>query len=137
MSIHRKYVSYYSHSALFTVTKFGNMSIQGNENSFFNCYFKSCPRSIFLKFEICPRSVHFTLLRKVRLMFWRQKESMKGKCYVFGGYKERNNACLVYLKCKLQRDRYEWWVFKSKCQKTVGRRYLEKRKQETRCRWCF
>ena len=40
MGIHRKYVSYYSHSSFFYSYKFWNMGIQGNKNSFFTCYFK-------------------------------------------------------------------------------------------------
>ena len=29
---------------------------------------------------------------------------MKGKCYVFIGYKLRSNVCLVYLECILQQQ---------------------------------
>ena len=34
------------------------------------------------------------------------KESMKIKCYVFSGYKHRNNVCLVYLESQLQKSGY-------------------------------
>ena len=30
---------------------------------------------------------------------------MKGKCYVFSGYKQRNKVHLVYLECRLQQDK--------------------------------
>ena len=59
---------------------------------------------------------------------------MKRKSYLFSGYKQGNKASLVYLKCKLQRDRYGWWILKLKCQKTVERIYLETSKEETRYR---
>ena len=36
--------------------------------------------------------------KKVRKMFWKLKNSTKGKCYVFRGYKQRNNVFLVYLE---------------------------------------
>ena len=40
MSVHRKYMSYYSHCSFFMVTIFWNMDAQKNENSFFTCYYK-------------------------------------------------------------------------------------------------
>ena len=46
-------------------------------------------------------------------------------------------ACLVYLKCKTQQDRYVWCIYKFKCHKTVQRRYLVTSKQQTKHRWCF
>ena len=46
------------------------------------------PSNIFRGFEV---------RRKVRLMFWRPKDSMKGKRSVFCGYKQRNKVCLMYL----------------------------------------
>ena len=52
---------------------------------------------------------------KVRLMFWRWNDSMKGKYHVFIGYKQRNKVCLVYLECKPQKDRYGWSIYKLKC----------------------
>ena len=70
-------------------------------------------------------------------MFWRPRDSMKIKCYVFGGYKQRNNVCFVYLYYKLQQDSYGWCIFKLKCQKTVERTYLETTKQQRRYRRCF
>ena len=48
-------------------------------------------------------------------MFWGWNDSMKGKCHVFSGYKQRNKVCLVYLECKLQKDRYGWRIYKSEC----------------------
>ena len=33
--------------------------------------------------------------KKVGLMFWRPKDTMKDKSYVFSGYKQRNKVCLV------------------------------------------
>ena len=71
--------------------------------------------------------------KKLRFMFWRPNDSMKGKCYVFSGYKQRNKLCLVYLECKLQQDSYGWCIFKLKCKKTVEKTYIEtsKTKQDT------
>ena len=63
-------------------------------------------------------------------MFWRSKDSMKGKCYVFSGHKQRNKVSLVYLESELQQDRYGWIIFKLKCQKTVERTYLETSKNK-------
>ena len=65
-------------------------------------------------------------------MSWTPKYSMKGKCYLFSGYKQRKNVCLVYLECKLQEDRYSWCIPKLKCQKKLERTYLGKSKQETK-----
>ena len=31
---------------------------------------------------------------------------MKGKCYVFSGYKQRKKACFVYLEYKLKQGIY-------------------------------
>ena len=59
----------------------------------------------------------FEARRKPRLLFWRPKNTMKDKCYVFSGYKERNKDCLVYLECKLQEVSYGWCILKLKCQK--------------------
>ena len=58
---------------------------------------KNVPRNIISGFEV---------RKKVRLMFSRPKDSMKGKCYPFSGYKERNKVPLVYFGCKLQQDSY-------------------------------
>ena len=44
--------------------------------------------------------------KKVRLMFGRPKYSMESKCYVYSGYKQRRNVCLLYLECKFQQDSY-------------------------------
>ena len=63
-------------------------------------------------------------------MFWKQNDTMKGKCYVYGCYKQRNKVCLVYLECKLQQYKYGWCIFKWKFQKTVERKYLETSKQQ-------
>ena len=30
------------------------------------------------------------------------KQGIKGKCYAFSGYKQRNKVYFIYLKCKLQ-----------------------------------
>ena len=46
------------------------------------------------------------------MMFWRPKVSMKGKCYVFSGFKQRIKVCLVYLEFKLQQESYGWCIFK-------------------------
>ena len=68
---------------------------------------------------------HFKLSTKVRLMFWRTKDRMKGKCYVFSGYKQWNELCFFYLECKLQQDSYGWCFsklkFKGKVKKTKFR----------------
>ena len=60
------------------------------------------------------------------------KESMKIKCYVFSGYKHRNNVCFVYLESQLQKNGYGWSVFKLKSVKTVEKTYLETSKQQAR-----
>ena len=70
-------------------------------------------------------------------MFWRPKDSMKNKCYVFSDYKERKKVWFVHLECKLQEDSYGSLNFKLKCQKTTEPTYLETSKQQTRCRWYF
>ena len=79
----------------------------------------------------------FEVRKNIALMFWRPKDIMEGKCYVFSGHKQRNKVCLVYLECKLKQDRYRWSTFKLKCQKTVERTYLETSKLQRRHRWCF
>ena len=86
-----------------------------------------------------PRKIYrgCEVRRKLRLMFWVPKNSMKGKCHVFSGSKQRNKVCLVYLECKLQQDTYGWCIFKLKRQKKVETTYLETEKQETTYRWCF
>ena len=33
---------------------------------------------------------------------------MEGKCYIFSGYKKRNNVRLIYLKCKPRQD--SWFM---------------------------
>ena len=63
-------------------------------------------------------------------MFWRPKDSMKGKCYVFSGYKQTNEMFFVYLECKVEHHRYGWCIFKKNCQKTVEKTYLETSKQQ-------
>ena len=37
-------------------------------------------------------------------MFWKLKNSMKGKYYAFSGYKQRNTVWLAYLECELQQQ---------------------------------
>ena len=70
-------------------------------------------------------------------MFWKPKDSMKGKCYIFSSYKQTNKVCLVYLEWKLQQDSYGWYILKLKDQKAVERTYLEASKQQTSYCWCF
>ena len=65
-------------------------------------------------------------------MFWKQKDSVKAKWYVFSGYKQRNKVSLVYLDCKLEQVSYGWCIFKLKCQETEEGTYLETSKQQTR-----
>ena len=48
-------------------------------------------------------STGFEVGRKVGLMFWRSKDSIKVKSYVFSAYKQRNKVSLVDLNCKLQK----------------------------------
>ena len=55
---------------------------------------------------------------------------MKGKCCVFNGYQQRNKVFLVYLQWKLQQDGYGSCIFKLKCQRTVEKTYLQKKKQQ-------
>ena len=76
---------------------------------------KNVPRNIFRGFGV---------RKKVELMFWRAKDSIKSKCYRFSNYKERNKVCVVYLECKLQEDKYLWCIFKLKCQITVETTYF-------------
>ena len=70
-------------------------------------------------------------------MFWRPKDSMKCKCYVFSSYKQRNKVSLVYLECYLQQNRYDWYIFKLKHHKMAETTYLETSKQQTTYCWCF
>ena len=53
-------------------------------------------------------------------MFWTPKNSIKGKCYVFSGYEQKNQVCLVYLGCKLDQHNYDWCIFKQKFEKNGG-----------------
>ena len=57
---------------------------------------------------------------------------MKGKCSAFSHYKQRNKVSLVYLDCKLEHDRYGWWISKLKRQKAVEIAYLEVSKEQTK-----
>ena len=68
--------------------------------------------------------------KKIRLMFWRPEYIMKGKCYVFSGYKERNKVLFLFPECRLQKDRYGSYMFNLKCCKTVETTYLERRKKQ-------
>ena len=86
------------------------------------------PRNIFRKNEE---------RKKIRLIYWRPKNSMKGKCYVFSDCKHRNNVSLLYLECKLQQDRYGWCISELTCKEMVEGTYLETSKQQTKYRWCF
>ena len=79
----------------------------------------------------------FQVRTKVRLMFWKRKNSMKKKNYVFSAYKQRNMVCLVFLECKLQQRRYGWCIFNLKFWKIVESTYLERTKQKTRYKWCL
>ena len=38
--------------------------------------------------------------KEMRLMFGTPRDSVKGNCYVFNNYKQRNKVCLAYLECK-------------------------------------
>ena len=35
-------------------------------------------------------------------MFWKAKDNIKGKSYVFSGYKQINKVCLLFLDGKLE-----------------------------------
>ena len=61
---------------------------------------------------------------KVRLIVCTANGSMKRKCYVFGGYKETNDLCLMYLSCNLRQVQYSRCIFKLKWEKAVERTYL-------------
>ena len=78
----------------------------------------------------------FQVKLRVLLMFRRPKDRIKGKCYLFSGYKMRNNVWVMNLECKLNQDSYGWWTFKLICQKTIETTYLETRKKQTKYRWC-
>ena len=41
-------------------------------------------------------------------MFWKEKDTIKGKCYVFSDYKQRNNVLSEYLEFKVPQDDYCW-----------------------------
>ena len=58
---------------------------------------------------------------KVRLVFWRAKKSMTGKCYVARGYKQRNQVFLLYLECNREQHTYGWCIFKLNLKKTVDK----------------
>ena len=93
----------------------------------------------------------FQVSKMVRLIFLTTKENMKGKCYIFSCYKERNKVRFVSLERKLQQDRYGWCFFKLKSQKTLERKFLQTSKKinkakfthlaainkEIRCAWCI
>ena len=55
------------------------------------------PSKIFRVFEV---------RKKVQLMFRKTNGRMKGKCYVFRDYIQRNKVCLVDLECKLKEGTY-------------------------------
>ena len=63
--------------------------------------------------------------KKVRLVFWKSKDTIKVKCDVFRVYIQRNKTFSVYLGCKLEDDGYGECIFKLQCQETVQRTYLE------------
>ena len=46
--------------------------------------------------------------------------------------KTNNNVCLVYLKSKLQQDRYKWCIYLLKCLKSKEKTHLEASKEQTR-----
>ena len=56
----------------------------------------------------------FEVRKKVVLMFSRPHESMKTKCYLFRGYKQRYRVFSVYLECKLEQESYRVSIFKKK-----------------------
>ena len=56
--------------------------------------------------------IGFKETKKRHSMFWRQKDSMKGKCHNFSCHKQKNKVCLVYFECKLQEVGYGWSIFK-------------------------
>ena len=66
-------------------------------------------------------------------MFWRPKDCMKGKRYVFNGYKQTNKVSLLYLECKLQQHRYGWCIFNLKSWEMVEGTYLETSKPQPMC----
>ena len=84
-------------------------------------------RNIFRSFEV---------RKKIRLMYWTPNNSIKGKCYVFSRYKQRNKMCLLYLECKLQQYRYGWCISKLRGERPVERTSVETSKQQARYCWC-
>ena len=54
----------------------------------------------------------FKVRKKVRLMFSRPKDSMKGKRSVLRSHKQRIKVLMVYLERKLQQYSYRWCIFK-------------------------
>ena len=79
----------------------------------------------------------FELRTRVGLMFRRSNHSMKINWDVFRCYKLTSKVFFVYLECKLQQDRYVWCIYKSRCHKTVQRRYLATSKEIIRYGWYF
>ena len=51
------------------------------------------------------------VIEKVRLLFWRPSNSMKGESYLFSGYKQTKEVSLVYFDCKVRQDTYGWCIF--------------------------
>ena len=84
-----KYKKFCIHVVLFYTYKLSNMGIHGNENSFFTWDFKVVLNQ-FLKFKICPKWLHFTLLRCTYI---------RRKCNLWCGGLCDNSWWLLFLDC--------------------------------------
>ena len=80
----------------------------------------------------------------MRLLFWRPKESMKGKSYVSSSDKKRSKVLLLYLECTVEQERHCWcmkgkyYVFRGYKQRSkVCFLYLQCKVQQERHCWCI
>ena len=70
-------------------------------------------------------------------MYWRRKNSMEGKSYVFSDWKQRSKVGFLYFEFKLRQDRHGWCFSELKCSQMVEWTYLGTSKQQTKRHWCF
>ena len=61
----------------------------------------------------------FEETKKGHLMFWRPKDTMKGKRHNFSCHKQKDKGYLVYLQGKLEEVGYGWGIFNLKYHKTA------------------
>ena len=66
----------------------------------------------------------FEETKKGHLMFWRPKDTMKGKRHNFSCHKQKDKGYLVYLQGKLEEVGYGWGIFNLKYHKTAERTHF-------------